>query len=88
MPGQESFLYRVVVVTLAVILLAVVVAMLYGLFDPRVDNKDIFSVIGPAFQTIVGCFVGLVSGLVMRKREQEQPTVMRSMPEQVYNASA
>ena len=64
----NGFLYKVVVITLAMILFAVVAAMLYGLFDQRVDNKEIFAVIGPAFQTIVGCFVGLVSGLVMGKQ--------------------
>lgn len=70
MPQAESFLYRVVVCTLALILFAVVGAMLYGLYDVRVDNKEIFAVIGPAFQTIVGCFVGLVSGLVMGKTKE------------------
>lgn len=64
----NGFLYQVVVITLAMILFAVVAAMLYGLFDKKVDNKEIFAVIGPAFQTIVGCFVGLVSGLVMSKQ--------------------
>lgn len=54
--------------TLAVVQLSVVLAMLFGLFDTRVDNKEIFSIIGPAFHTIVGCFVGLLSAKWMEKK--------------------
>lgn len=54
-------LYYVVVGTLASVLLAVIAVLLIGLFDPVVDNTKIFAILGPAFQTIVGCFVGLVS---------------------------
>ena len=28
-----------------------------------IDNTEIFALIGPAFQTIVGAFVGLLGGL-------------------------
>ena len=39
---RSGFIFRVVTITLAVILVSVVVAMLYGLYDPRVDNHEIF----------------------------------------------
>ena len=68
------FIFRVVVVTLAIILLAVVAAMLKGLFDPQVDNKDIFSIIGPAFDTIVGCFVGILGGRLSAVKPQTGET--------------
>lgn len=54
--------YYIVVGTLAGVMVAVIAILLIGLFDARIDNKDIFSVLGPAFQTIVGCFVGLLGG--------------------------
>jgi hypothetical protein len=38
-----------------------------GMFDDRVDNKEIFSIIGPAFNTVVGAFVGLLGGLSLNK---------------------
>jgi hypothetical protein len=63
--SDTSFILRVGVVTLAAILLAMVVAMLHGLFVPSVENDKIFAILGPAFQTIVGCFVGMVSGRVI-----------------------
>lgn len=55
-------LYAIVVISLAMIMVAVVVVLLAGLFNPEVDNKAVFAIIGPAFQTVVGAFVGLLSG--------------------------
>jgi hypothetical protein len=48
-------------------LVAVVVAML-GMFivaiiDPNVDDNVVFQIVGPAFQTIVGGFIGLITGI-------------------------
>lgn len=58
---HQTFVFRVVVITLAAILVAVISVMLIGLFDPIVDNKEVFAIIGPAFQTVVGAFVGVLS---------------------------
>jgi len=49
--------------TLAVILISMVLAMLVGLFDAKVDNNKVFEIVGPAFQTIVGGFIGLITGI-------------------------
>lgn len=49
--------------TLALILLSMVAVMLIGFFDQRVDNNKIFEIVGPAFQTIVGGFIGLITGI-------------------------
>jgi len=57
----------IVVVTAAGSLVAVVVVMMFmfiiALLDPQVDDGAIFSIIGPAFQTIVGGFIGLITGI-------------------------
>ena len=37
--------------------------LLIGLFTPAVDNTKIFEAITPAFQTIVGGFIGLITGI-------------------------
>jgi hypothetical protein len=57
--------YAVVVVVscLAAVVIIVVGTMVHGLFDARVDNKDIFAVIGPAFQSVIGGFVSLLGGI-------------------------
>ena len=48
-------------------LVAVVVAMLgmfiWAVVDPHVDDNVVFQIIGPAFQTIVGGFIGLITGI-------------------------
>ena len=49
--------------TLAVILISMVITMLLGLFDEKVDNAKVFEIVGPAFQTIVGGFIGLITGI-------------------------
>lgn len=60
-------LYGVVVLSLALIMVAMVLVMLIGLFDDKVDNKAVFAILGPAFQTVVGAFVGLLSGKALSK---------------------
>jgi hypothetical protein len=63
---KEQTLFIVILmvsVTLRLILLSMVVVMCVGLFDPVVDNADIFKLIAPAFQTIVGGFIGLLAGI-------------------------
>jgi hypothetical protein len=49
--------------TLTVILLSMVSVLLIGLFNPTIDNTKIFEAITPAFQTIVGGFIGLITGI-------------------------
>lgn len=49
--------------TLSLILISMVSGMMVGLFDEKVDNNKIFEAILPAFQTIVGGFIGLITGI-------------------------
>jgi undecaprenyl pyrophosphate phosphatase UppP len=49
--------------TLTLILVSMVVVLLLGLFNEKIDNTEIFKAITPAFQMIVGAFVGLVAGI-------------------------
>jgi hypothetical protein len=60
-------LKELVVVTSALSLVAVVLVMMVmfiiALLDNAVDDTAIFAIIGPAFQTIVGGFIGLITGI-------------------------
>lgn len=47
--STNEFLIRVAALTMAAMVLAVVLALVVGLFSIQVDNKEIFGVIGPAF---------------------------------------
>ena len=35
----------------------------WAVVDPNVDDGTVFQIIGPAFQTIVGGFIGLITGI-------------------------
>ena len=60
-----NWILKVTVGTLASILVVVVLVLLSGIFLPNdvVNNDDIFAIIGPAFNTVIGAFVGLLGGL-------------------------
>lgn len=54
---------------LGTIMMAVVFIFLVGLFMPNhvIDNNEIFKIIGPAFSTIVGAFVGAFATMMGMK---------------------
>jgi hypothetical protein len=52
-----------VTTTLCIVVLGMVSAMLIGLFDSNISNDKIFEAITPAFQTIIGGFIGLITGI-------------------------
>jgi len=59
----QRHILLVAIYTLAMVMLAMVFVLLFGLFDDKVNNDKIFEVLGPAFSTIVGALVGLLGGL-------------------------
>ena len=65
----SAYVTLLATITLTVILLSMVVVLLMGLFTPSIDNTEIFKAITPAFQMIVGAFVGLVAGIKIGKEE-------------------
>jgi hypothetical protein len=56
-------------------LVAIVVSMLimfmYAVVDPNFDTDKVFQIIGPAFQTIVGGFIGLITGIKIGQDSNE-----------------
>jgi undecaprenyl pyrophosphate phosphatase UppP len=57
--------------TLCVVITAMVAVLLMGLFQDTVDNTKIFELISPAFQTIVGGFIGLLAGVKLSHDEDD-----------------
>jgi len=49
--------------TLCISVIAMVTAFLLGLWAKQVDNSEIFKLLSPAFQTIIGGFIGLLAGV-------------------------
>jgi len=72
-----EFVIRVAIVTLSAVVLVVVAALVVGLFLPNdvVDSTAILDMVNPAFQTIIGAFVGLLGGLSLNAnaRDKEEP---------------
>ena len=48
-------------------LMGVIVSMIWmfvqAVLDPTVDDKVVFDIVGPAFQSICGGFLGLITGI-------------------------
>ena len=48
-------------------LMGVITAMIWmfvqAVLDPTVDDKVVFDIVGPAFQSICGGFLGLITGI-------------------------
>ena len=49
--------------SLSITVLAMVGVFMFGFFDEKVDNSKLFEIVGPAFQTIIGGFIGLITGI-------------------------
>jgi hypothetical protein len=58
-----GFVVVMVSISLSVIVFAIVIVLMDGLYDEKVNNKDIFALISPAFQTIIGGMIGILSGI-------------------------
>ena len=59
--------------TLCLVVIGMVGVLMAGLFDEKVDNAEIFKLISPAFQTIIGGFIGLLAGVKLSHDEDAVP---------------
>ena len=81
-----EFTIRVAVITLACVVLVVVAALVVGLFAPNdvVDSDKVFEIVGPAFNMVIGAFVGLLGGLSLnanaRDKKPEEPAPVEPEP--------
>jgi len=57
-------------------LVAVIIGMLlmfaYAVIDPNFDTDKVFQIIGPAFQTVIGGFIGLITGIKIGSDKDEE----------------
>jgi len=68
-------LKAIVTLIACVALMEVVTSMVWmfvqAILDPTVDDKVVFDIVGPAFQTIVGGFIGLITGIHIGKASND-----------------
>lgn len=57
--------------TLALVVFGMMAAFAIALLDPAVDDDKVFAIIGPAFQTVVGGFIGLITGVKMGSEDEK-----------------
>ena len=66
------FVTLMVSLTLCIVVFGMVAVLMIGLFDEKVDNSEIFKLISPAFQTIVGGFIGLLAGVKLSHDDEDK----------------
>lgn len=68
-------LKAIVTIIASISLMGVVACMIWmfllAIYDPNVDDKVVFEIIGPAFQTIVGGFIGLITGIHVGEKKND-----------------
>ena len=66
---------EIVILMSAVSLMGVVACMIWmfalAIYDPTVDDKVVFDIVGPAFQTIIGGFIGLITGIHIGEKKDD-----------------
>lgn len=73
--SREKLTYWVtleVTTTLCLVVLGTMFALLEGLYSVDVDNNEIFKLITPVLQTIVGGFIGLLAGIKLANSENRK----------------
>jgi hypothetical protein len=60
-----------VTVTLCVVVVGMVGTLLAAILDPFVPNEPILAIIAPAFNMIIGGFIGLITGIHMAQGDDK-----------------
>ena len=70
--GKLTFAVTLMVsATLCLSVLAMMTAFVLGLWAKEVDNAEIFKLLSPAFQTIIGGFIGLLAGVKLSHDDEK-----------------
>ena len=70
--GKLTFAVTLMVsATLCLSELAMMAAFVLGLWAKEVDNAEIFKLLSPAFQTIIGGFIGLLAGVKLSHDDEK-----------------
>ena len=61
--GNKEHIILVATYSLVAVVVAMIGMFVVAIIDPNVDDNIVFSIVGPAFQTIIGGFIGLITGI-------------------------
>lgn len=67
---------RVCTYTLTFVIISMCIALVCGLFMPNdvVNNDEVFKILSPAFQTIIGGFIGIITGIQIGSQGKKEET--------------
>ena len=61
-----------VTITLCIVVVGMVGTLLAAILDPFIPNEPILAIIAPAFNMIIGGFIGLITGIHMAQGEDSE----------------
>ena len=61
--GNKEHIIMIATYSLVAVVLSMIGMFIWAIIDPKVDDTVVFQIVGPAFQTIVGGFIGLITGI-------------------------
>ena len=67
----KNFIISMATMSLMLVVVAMCWMFIYAIMDPSVDDEKVFTIIGPAFQTIVGGFIGLITGIQIGMKKEK-----------------
>lgn len=63
MDNNNKHIILIATYSLVAVVCAMIAMFILAIVDPKVDDSIVFQIVGPAFQTIVGGFIGLITGI-------------------------
>ena len=63
MDNNKQHIIIIATYSLVAVVLSMIGMFVWAIVDPKVDDSLVFQIVGPAFQTIVGGFIGLITGI-------------------------
>lgn len=60
---NKNHIIKIATYSLVAVVLAMIAMFVLAIVDPNVDDAVVFQIVGPAFQTICGGFIGLITGI-------------------------
>ena len=69
MPNKEHI---ILIATYSLVAVVVAMILMFGwaVIDPHTSDEVVFQIVGPAFQTIVGGFIGLITGIKIGQTDE------------------
>lgn len=64
----------ILVATYSLMLVVLVMLAMFGwaVYDEKTPDEVVFQIVGPAFQTIVGGFIGLITGIKIGQNTNDE----------------